>query len=81
MDKLAPAPAPRLRHLRAAEIAASLGVSVRTVRRWIADGIVPSVKVGGARLVEEADLERILRPEEASFSCNDAVSGQENDAR
>lgn len=48
-------------HLRAPEIARALGVDVRTIRRWIAGGILPSVKIGGARLVAEADLLRILQ--------------------
>jgi excisionase family DNA binding protein len=43
-------------YLRAPEIAALLGLDVRTIRRWIADGTLPSVKLGGARLVAEADL-------------------------
>ena len=47
-------------HLRAAVIATRLGVSERTVRRWIADGTVPSMKIGGARLIAEADLEQLL---------------------
>jgi excisionase family DNA binding protein len=37
--------------LRVASVAQQLNVSVRTVRRWIADGTVPSVKIGGARMV------------------------------
>jgi excisionase family DNA binding protein len=48
--------------LRAGEIARLSGVSVRTVRRWIADEIVPSVKVRGARLVPRRGLERVLAP-------------------
>jgi excisionase family DNA binding protein len=39
------------RYLRASELARSLGVTVRTVRRWIAMGVIPSVKVGGARCI------------------------------
>jgi excisionase family DNA binding protein len=39
-------------YLRAAEIVALTGLSLRTVRRWIADRIIPSVKLGGARLVQ-----------------------------
>jgi hypothetical protein len=35
-------------------------MSVRTVRRWIADEILPSAKLGGARLVARADLEVLL---------------------
>jgi prophage antirepressor-like protein len=31
---------------------------VRTVRRWIADEILPSVKVRGMRLVSRKDFER-----------------------
>ena len=49
-------------YLRAREIARLLGVSERTVRRLISDGTFPSVKVGGARLVAKADLERVLSP-------------------
>jgi excisionase family DNA binding protein len=47
-------------YLRAADIARLTGMSLRTVRRWIDDEILPSVKLGGARLVAEADLERLL---------------------
>ena len=49
-------------YLRAREIAALTGVKLRTVRRWIADGRLPSVKVGGARLVARTDLVRLLTP-------------------
>ena len=38
-------------YLRAADIARLTGMSIRTVRRWIADGTLPSTKLGGARLV------------------------------
>ena len=50
-------------YLRAADIAPFTGISLRTVRRWIADEIIPSTKFGGARLVARADLERQL------YSC------------
>ena len=36
-------------YLRAAEIAALTGMSLRTIRRWIAEEILPSTKLGGAR--------------------------------
>ena len=49
-------------YLRAVEIARLLGISERTVRRWIASGELPSTKLGGARLVARADLERALLP-------------------
>ncbi len=44
------------RYLTAAEAAERLGVSLRTVRRRIADGSLPSVKLGGAVRVAEAAL-------------------------
>jgi excisionase family DNA binding protein len=50
------------RYLRAPDIARELGVSVRTVRRWISSRTLPSVKIGGTRLVEEVDLLERLRP-------------------
>jgi excisionase family DNA binding protein len=39
------------KYLRAGEIARLFGVSLRTVRRWIAEEVLPSVKLGGVRLV------------------------------
>jgi excisionase family DNA binding protein len=47
-------------YLRARALASRLGISERTIRRWIADGTIPSVKIGGARLVPEAGLARLL---------------------
>jgi excisionase family DNA binding protein len=47
-------------YLRARALASRLGISERTIRRWIADGILPSVKIGGARLVSEAGLDSLL---------------------
>ena len=49
-------------YLRASEVAHLAGVSVRAVRRWIAEETLPSVKVGGVRLVPRKDLERMLSP-------------------
>jgi excisionase family DNA binding protein len=46
------------KYLRAGQIAIELGVSERTVRRWIADGNLDSIKVGGTRLVARETLER-----------------------
>jgi excisionase family DNA binding protein len=50
------------KYLRAGEIAPLVGVSLRTVRRWIAEEVLPSVKLGGARLVPRKGLERMLSP-------------------
>ena len=49
-------------YLRARDVAEITGVSVRTVRRWIADGIIPSTRLGGARLVAKTELERLFSP-------------------
>jgi len=49
-------------YLRVRDIADLTGVSVRTVRRWIAEGIIPSSKLGGARLVARGVLGRLLSP-------------------
>jgi excisionase family DNA binding protein len=48
-------------YVRAADIARLLNVDIRTVRRRIKDQTIPSVRVGGARLVAIADLERLLQ--------------------
>jgi excisionase family DNA binding protein len=49
-------------YLRAGDIAHLVGVSLRTVRRWIADEMIPSTKLGGARLVPKAGLGHLLSP-------------------
>ncbi len=49
-------------YLRAGDIARLAGVSVRTVRRWIASGELPSTKVGGTRLVAKVEFGRQLSP-------------------
>ncbi len=46
--------------LRPRQIAEMLGVTERTIRRWIADGTLPSRKLGGARLVSRSTLEQRL---------------------
>jgi hypothetical protein len=33
-----------------------------TIRRWIAEEILPSTKLGGARIVAMVDLEAVLSP-------------------
>ncbi len=49
-------------YLRARDIVRLTGVSLRTARRWIANKILASGKVGGARLVARRELERLLSP-------------------
>jgi excisionase family DNA binding protein len=58
-------------YLRAGEIARLTGTSVRTVRRWIAAGTLPSVKVGGVRLVARPTLQQTLAPAQVEWSDND----------
>jgi len=60
-------------YLRARDIAELTGVSVRTVRRWIADEIIPSSKLGGARLVPRTALERLFSP--TSETTDEAEEG------
>ncbi len=58
-------------YLRAGEIARLCSVSVRTVRRWIAAETLPSVKVGGVRLVARQALQQMLTPTAADWSADD----------
>jgi excisionase family DNA binding protein len=46
--------------LRVSEAASLLACSDRTMRRWIADGVITSVKIGGARRVPESEISRLL---------------------
>jgi excisionase family DNA binding protein len=58
-------------YLRAQGVADLLGVSVRTVRRWIADGILPSTLIGGSRLIAEEDLALALCGGVADLATDD----------
>jgi len=60
------------KYLRASDIVRLAGVSVRTVRRWITEGMLPSVKLRGVRLVPRKDLERMLAPAPQTWSEADA---------
>ena len=61
-------------YLRARDIAQLTRVSLRTVRRWIANEIVASRKLGGARLVAKGELERLLSP------CRELDEGEIGDS-
>ena len=58
-------------HYSPSEIAAAVGKTERTIRRWIADGTLPSVKIGGSRLVPAAELNRLLGIENWELSDED----------
>ena len=62
-------------YLRARDIAELTGVSLRTVRRWIADEIISSTRLGGARLVAKAELERLFSP--TSETTDEAEEGDD----
>lgn len=56
---------PAYRHwLNQAEAADYLGVTDRTIRNYIARGVLPGYRVRGSRLVriDRADLDSLLRP-------------------
>ena len=54
-------------YLTAAEAASRLGISLRTVRRRIADGSLPSARIGHAVRIPAAALELpVARPREAA---------------
>lgn len=61
----------RTAYLRAPAIADRLGVSVRTVRRWIAAEILPSTLIGRSRLVAEEDLQRALGRPDVDLAIDD----------
>ncbi len=47
--------------LRVHEVAARLGVHVRTVQRWMRDGHLPYAWIGGERRVKESVVEEWLK--------------------
>ena len=55
------APTPSPRYLSAQEVARQLDCSVRTVRRWIADGVLPAVTIGGLCRIAESDVEAMIQ--------------------
>jgi excisionase family DNA binding protein len=52
--------------LKVSEVSETLGASRRTVLRWIYEGNLRAVKLGGGRIwrIRERDLQRFIRAEE-----------------
>ena len=50
-------------YLKSKEAAAYIGVSFRTMQNYIADGLIPSTKPAGRRLIKERDLDAFLANE------------------
>ena len=63
--------------LRVRDVARVTNSSERTVRRWIAAGTLRSVKIGGIRLIDPADLERLLGGGNETF--DDDEEGSDDD--
>jgi excisionase family DNA binding protein len=53
--------AERTRYVSLAEVADYLGVSIKTVRRRVAEGQIPAYRVGRLLKVDVADVEQLLR--------------------
>jgi excisionase family DNA binding protein len=53
--------APSPRYISAQEVARRFDCSLRTVRRWIAEGLLPAVTVGGLCRIAETDLEVMIQ--------------------
>jgi excisionase family DNA binding protein len=47
-------------YLSAAELATLVGVTERTTKRWIAEGVMPSALIGGVRRVRRSDVEALF---------------------
>lgn len=47
--------------LSRAEVAELLGVDIRTVTRFIADGRIQSVSIGGRRMIAPDEMDRLQR--------------------
>ncbi len=67
-------------YLRAADIAQLTGMHIRTIRRWIAARVVPSAKLGGARLVARADLDRLLGAPPEPINDDDSEEEYDGDS-
>ena len=58
--------------LRIGAAAASLGVSVDTLRRWEKDGRIHFERVGGQRVIDSSEIDRLLRERPAHARVSSA---------
>lgn len=69
---------PEGNYLTKQEVAAVLGVAHQTVNDWIKRGLLPAIYIGGAYLVNAADLEGFTFPKRGrrplSFGVGDSQS-------
>lgn len=52
------------------------GVTDRTIRRWLADGYLPAVKVGGRWRISQETLERLLSGDLGSYKRRTYAAGK-----
>jgi len=50
------------RYMRLEEAAVQAGVSIATLRRWVADGRLESVRIGRTIRIAQASVDEILTP-------------------
>lgn len=48
-------------YISTGEAAKMIGVSYRTLQRYIEKNVIPSVKVGGKRLIKRSDIEKLFK--------------------
>lgn len=54
------------------ELAIALGICESTAERWVYGGLVPSVRLGGKRLIPADELYRLLHPPAKSGTCDES---------
>lgn len=48
--------------LKTKDLGPLFGVQRRTIRNWVARGVLPAIKVGRELLFRESDVRRLLKP-------------------
>lgn len=58
------------------EAAQLAGVTSRTIRRWLAEGYLPAVKVGGRWRISQETLDRLLRGDLGPYKRRTYTAGK-----